>query len=130
MRITIQLPDKLFEDLQAKAQGDELRTASYLSQLIKRFAKIDPMDRIVVVDQAARAELEEILGHGSIMDAKDLVAKVRRLSDIEIEKVELKFTLGQKAELQRIAVRQGISYKEIVRRTVKSMEAQFFDYAH
>ena len=72
-------------------------------------------------------EVEQVWYHA---DAADLVLKVEALASIQVEGVTLDFTPGQKRELKRLADRQGITYEEIVARTVKSMEEQFFSHAY
>lgn len=130
MRVTIQLTDELAALYQKAADGHAVRISSLLAEQLKRFAHIDPYDRIVVIPSGQRDELEKILSGGVIEDAADLVLKVEALAAIQVEGVTLDFTPGQKRELKRLADRQGITYEEIVQRTVKSMEEQFFSYAY
>lgn len=128
MRISIQLPDALYETLEERAKESHVRLTSYVGNLVKMFGHLNPTDRILILEPKARGELETILGGGHLLSQEDLVNKVRSVTDILVEKVELKFTAGQKKELKRRAERQGISYPEMVKRTVKSMESQFFDH--
>ncbi|KKL13353.1 hypothetical protein LCGC14_2526630, partial [marine sediment metagenome] len=130
MRITIQLTDELAALYQKRADTHAVRISSLLAEQLKRFVHVDPYDRIIVIPSAQRDELERILSGGALEDAADLVLKVEKLASIRIGGVSLDFTPGQKRELKRLADRQGITYKEIVARTVKSMEEQFFSYAY
>ncbi len=130
MRVTIQLTDELADLYQKTADKHAVRISSLLAEQLKRFAHVDPFDRILVVAARQRDELEGVLSGGGIEDASDLVLKVKSLASIQIAGVKLDFTPGQKRELKRLAERQGITYKEIVERTVKSMEEQFFSVAY
>ncbi|MCJ2564309.1 MAG: hypothetical protein LN417_09520 [Candidatus Thermoplasmatota archaeon] len=130
MRATVQLTDDIYELYQAIADKHAVRISSLLQEQLKRFAHVDPYDRIIVLPATQRDELEKVLSGGAIEDASDLVLKVESLASIQLEGVVLDFTPGQKRELKRLAERQGITYEEIVKRTVQSMEEQFFSYAH
>lgn len=130
MRVTVQLTDEVHDFYQKCADKHAVRISSLLAEQLKRFIHVDPYDRIVVIPSRQRDELEKVLSGGVIEDASDLVLKVESLAAIQVEKVVLDFTPGQKKELKRMAERQGISYEALVQRTVKSMEELFFSYAH
>ncbi len=130
MRATVQLTDDIYDLYQQRADTHAVRISSLLQEQLKRFVDVDPFDRIVVIPSRQRDELEKVLSGGALEDAADLVLKVEALAAIEVEGVKLDFTPGQKRELKRLAERQGITYEEIVKRTVKSMEEQFFSYAY
>lgn len=130
MRVTLQLTDEVADLYQKIADKHAVRISSILAEQLKRFVSVDPYDRIVVVPSRQRDELEKVLSGGAIEDASDLVLKVEALASIQVEGVKLDFTPGQKRELKRLADRQRITYDEIVRRTVKSMEEQFFSSAY
>ena len=130
MRVTIQLTDDVYGHYQKIADKHGVRISSLLADQLKRFDYVDPFDRIVIIPSGQRDELERVLSGGNIEDASDLVLKVEQLAGIQIEGVQLDFTPGQKRELKRMAKRQGITYEELAKRTVASMEELFFSYAH
>jgi hypothetical protein len=131
MKITLQLADELYDTYAEAARALAPRSVSAEEAMIgilEKFKGVQPQARTIVVTGKAREELEELLGGGQIRDPEDLVSKVEGLVHIEIEGVRLNFTAGQKQELSIYASKNGISVEEAVRRTVKSMQGQFFNY--
>jgi hypothetical protein len=132
VKTTIQIADDLYDRYSAQAEGMQQRgqavTAEELmADRLDRFKAVEPGDRVVVIDPAARQELEHILSGGSLFDASDLVKKVKAAISISIGDIRLDFTPGQMRELSNIARRNGRTVDQVVRETVKRMEVNFFD---
>jgi len=127
MRVTIQMPDELYELYVARAEKVGARPTSYIAEFFHTFQDVDMADRILIIHKTQRVRLEALFG-AQIAGADDLVRKVERILSLQIEAVEIDFTPGQKSEINRIAARNNISYKEQVKRTVKSMESMFFSH--
>ena len=125
MRVTIQMPDDLYDLYAKRAEATNERPSSYLSHVLKAFQQADVDDRIIIIRKIQRQRLEELFARPVISD-EDLVRQVERILTLSIEGVELRFTPGQKAEIKRVAERNNLSYEEQVKRTVRGMEQAFF----
>lgn len=134
MKVTIQVDDALYEkyagrasELAARKPGATLSASEVMAAQLDRFKDVDPIDRIVIVDTKRRGALEEILGGGSLMNAEDLVVKVKRLAKIEIGGIAVQFTPGQLEELKNRAARNRLSVQELTQRTVRGLSENFFN---
>jgi len=101
---------------------------SLMADQLQRFAHVIPSDRIVVLEPASRARLEEILQGGGLADAKDLVAKVQNLASLEIGKVVVDFSPAQWEELRNLARRNAKTVQDVAEATVRGMESIFFNH--
>lgn len=124
MKITI--PDDLAETYQVMADEAHLPLETVISRQLLRYAFYPPSDRVIILDGAIREQIEQILGPGLLLNAQDLLDKVRRWAGITIGDVRLDFTPGQLEEIAARAERLGITPEEEVRRIVRRMEEQFF----
>ena len=130
MKLTIQMPDDLYDHFVELGDKAGKRPTSVISDVLKLFGLASPYDRILVIDAGARSRIEKVLSGGHLQSADDLATRIENLTRMEIEGVALDFSVGQKRELKRLADRNGIPYEEMVRRTVKEIEPLFFQAAH
>lgn len=136
MIVHLKMPDEIYEgyahystEVASRLNGSSEATPEVLMVAqLARFAAVPPMDRPLVVGSAVRDELERILSGGTLRDDQDLLAKVRRLADVSIEGVALHFTPAQLQQIRNYATRNALSPEETVRRIVRQMEHQFFDF--
>jgi len=126
MRLTI--PDDLVEVFQPQASAKEPVEKLLLQQLTK-FSHVPVRDRVLIIDGAARDDLEQLLHGPSLTTAADLVNRVRALIDVKIEGVNVALTLAQLEQLVGRAEKLGKTPEALIEETVAQMATQFFDYA-
>ena len=124
MKITLSLPDDLYEAYADRSQGKASIEDLLLSQL-ERFREVSPMDRVVVVLPRERAALEQKLSGGMLRDGADLLRKVEALADIEIGGVKVEFTLGELRNLRTYATKNRVPVERVVSDVVHGMKDQF-----
>ena len=115
-------------EMNAASKNGHVSAEHLMAMQLQRFAKVPPSERILVVDSSSRDRLEHILSGGALQSGDDLYQKVRRLADIDIGQVRVEFTPSQLAQLKRYATRNEMTAEEAIRRTVRSMEEQFFEF--
>lgn len=98
-----------------------------VAQLL-RFAHVPPSERILVVDAENREKLEHLLSGGALRDGADLYEKAQRLADVQIGGIRCEFSPAQLSQLKRYATRNQVTPEEALKRVVKQMESQFFDW--
>lgn len=135
IRTTLEVDDDVFGRYEAQASA--LNSASknghvgaeFLMQLqLVRYSHVPVSERVLVVDAVSREKLEHLLSGGAIQSGVDLLEKVSRLADIKIGGIQIQFTPSQLTHIRRYATRNNITPDEAVRRIVKQMESQFFDF--
>jgi len=130
--LSIQIPDDVWKSYTAQAtgmqqNGQTISAEELMADRLERFSAVTPSDRIIVIDPKNRQELENVLSGGSLLSAEDLVTKVKAVISISIGDIRLDFTPGQMRELNNVARRNGRTVEQVVKDTVKRMEAQFFN---
>jgi hypothetical protein len=124
MKITLSLPDDLYEAYAERSQGKASIEDLLLSQL-ERFREVSPMDRVVVVLPRERAALEQKLSGGMLRDGADLLRKVEALADIEIGGVKVEFTPGELRNLRTYATKNRTPVEKVLSDVVHGMKDQF-----
>lgn len=134
MKLQIQIPESTWEAYAIHAEkihgltNQTVSPEALMADQLARFAHVIPSDRIIVLEPASRARLEEILQGGGLADAKDLVAKVQNLASLEIGNVRVDFTPGQWEELRNLARRNARQLSDVVEATVRGMDSIFFNH--
>jgi hypothetical protein len=132
MRVMLTIEDSTFDMFVKRAEELQARGAlpvkieDLMSEILAKFAHINPGDRPMVIGPAIRGKLEEILCGGHLMNEADLLAKVSRLARIDFGPIRLDFTPGQLEELKHFADRQGKSVEYIIKDTVRTIQEQLF----
>lgn len=124
MKITLSLPDDLYERYAERAGGKVTAEELILAQL-ERFKEVSPMDRVLVVLPKERAALENKLGGSSLRDGQDLLSKVESLASIEIGGVKVDFSPGELRNIKTFAAKNRIPVQQAVEQTVHGMKEQF-----
>lgn len=109
----------------AKLQERDLETAA-AQHLANALIAIPPTGRYAIISAPELQALEDILGGGSVLHGKDLLAKVQRLAGITYHHVRLQFTPGQLEDLQEKARRQGKTVEQLVEQMAPRIHEQFF----
>lgn len=136
MRLSLQMPDEVYDAYAAQAatlaSRGSARSASpedmMVSQL-QRFAKVAPMDRVIVVDSASREALENLLTGGNLTSGPDLLQRVKHLASLEIGNIRVEFTDRQFETLKNYASRNRITPEDAAVAVVRGMQDSFFDIA-
>jgi len=130
MKLSLSIPDVLYELYLAHAKGDEAKVPELLVQQLDRFRRVNPIDRILVVDAHNRAKLEELLPNPlpTIADAKDLLARVDDLAHIEIGGVAVHFAPRDLRAIAHHAEKHSLSVQEAIQFTVDRMKGNFLSY--
>lgn len=115
--------DRLHEA--AKEMDRDPETAAGML-LANALASLPYSGRYAVLSQAELQALEDILGGGSVLNGKDLLAKVQRLAGISYHHIRLNFTPGQLEDLQFKAKRQGKTVEQLVEQMAPRIADQFF----
>jgi len=134
MRVSLQMPDEVYDAYARQAatlasRGSQ-RSASpedMMTAQLARFAKVAPMDRIIVVDSASREALEALLSGGNITSGQDLLSRVKHLASLEIGNIRVEFTDRQFESIKNYASRNRITPEDAARGVVKGMQDNFFD---
>lgn len=128
MRVTLQIPDELYDayaaHLQPPLNGHASPEDLMISQL-ERFKTVSPQDRAVIVANRDRIRLEEILSGGTLRDSADLVKKVEGLARLEIGEVKVTFTPGELNNIKVFAAKNRIPVQRAVEQVVHGMKEQF-----
>ncbi len=128
MKITLQLPDDLYEAYERhlpKALSGQATTEDLIVAQLDRFKDVSPQDRAVVLHGKARVRLEAILSGGTISSGDDLLQKVERLASIEVGEVKVPFTPGELQNIRTYATKNRIPFEEAMKRVVYGMKEQF-----
>ncbi len=125
MRVTMNLPDDLFEGI-CRAAG-ERPVDEEIAGRLRRFLDVPLGERGVLISGKEREDLERVLGGLPLRDSKDVVERARKLASIEIGEVNVPFSISELNELQRRARKRGKTVHEVVAETVKRMHEQFFN---
>jgi plasmid stability protein len=124
--VGLQLDDDLYTRLRTRAIEAGRTPEAQMALLLKIGVDLCGLDRTVVLDSAALATLEPILGGGSVLNTQDLVKKVERLAGVSFRHVRLPFTPNQLEQLQEKAARAGLTVDQLVERTANKMYEAFF----
>jgi hypothetical protein len=124
MKVTLQLPDDLYERYADRTAGQASVEDLLLAQL-ERFKEVSPMDRVVVVLPKERAALEAKLSGGTLRDGADLLAKVSALADIEIGGVKVDFSPGELRNIKHFAAKNRRPVQQAIEDVVRGMKDQF-----
>jgi len=114
--------------LNAGSRNGHVSPETLMVAQLLRFAHVPPGERVLVVDGESRDKLEHILSGGALRDGADLYEKVQRLADVQIAGIRCEFTPAQLSQLKRYATRNLISPEEALKRVVRQMESNFFDW--
>jgi hypothetical protein len=112
MRVTI--PDDVADTYAAYAQPTGQALDTVVTQQLKRFARLAPSKRAIVLGAAAIETLEARLGGLPLQDDQDLVARVARLAGVAFMGLDLRLSPGQLDELVTRAERQGKSVDQVI----------------
>jgi hypothetical protein len=133
--VQLRMPDELYEiyghfvsEIAGRVNGTGTTPEDLMASQLDRFRGVPPMDRCLVVSSPVRDALEQILSGGTLRDDRDLLEKVRRLSDVRIEGIHLHFTPPQLQQVRNYCTRNGLPIEEGIRRIVREMEHRFFDF--
>ena len=130
-RITLQLPDDLYDSYLARAKSKKRGVAGLMAAELQALHPLDlSRDRIVVIDPENRQRLESLLGGGHLQTASDLTNKISDLLTIDVGGFSLDFTPAERHELAELASRNGFTAEQLTRATVGSMKEQFFNCAY
>lgn len=123
------LDDNTFRALQQRALDAGTTLDAEVTRLLTEATKKLPPKglRYLVVGPAPIDRLEQILGGGSLLHAKDLEAKVGRLAGVSFRHVRLPFTPNQLELLAEKAARQSLTVEQLVERTAPRIYESFFD---
>ena len=125
MKVTITVPDEVHEKYSSYLRpGDTLE--SHLAKVLLANHDRDPKDRTIVITSETRSQLEAILHGGHLRDEADLLAKVSRLSSIEIGHVRLNPSPAQMEELKRRAEKNGRDPQREAEGVFAKMSVMFF----
>ena len=134
MRAQIQIPDDLYDLFSSQAEalaasGKSVTPEEIMADRLGRFKDVEPGDRVVVVDSKTRGRLEALLGGGSLFDAPDLLAKVQKLSNVQIGEIKLDFTTAETAKLHRWSRGSGIPLVTLLNDTVTQLKMHILESA-
>lgn len=113
MIVQIKIPDGVYETYVRHNSGNPERA---MEQQLTRFAEVRPSDRILLLPNAERDELEVMLD-SHFTSARELVAKVRTLLGIRVHGVDVTLDpnvlerLSTQAEFEGMAPEAYISQK-------------------
>lgn len=127
MRITI--PDDLAQVYQTLAAEIGKPIDAVIAFTLTRFSTVNPMERVLVVRQSERQELEKILMNGTISTSTELLAAVTKQAKITIGGVAIEFTNAQLREIERRARKNRRPPEEELRACAKEMSKLMLDEA-
>ena len=134
MKAQVQISDDLYDHFISQAEGiggmgKSVSAEELMADRLGRFKDVEPGDRVIVIDSKTRAKLEGVLGHGSLLDAQDLLKKVQALADVQIGEIKLDFTAAEAARLKRWGDRCGVPFPQLLKDTVAKIKLGLFDYS-
>lgn len=125
MKLTLQVPDELYETYAAAANSDvPSEVAAFMLARLDHFQWANA-EGYLHLDPATRVRLEELMA-GPLPTVDKLIERVSALASITLGGIRLDFSPGQLAEIARRAKRNGESVEVLTRRIVKTMESLFF----
>lgn len=130
-RITLQLPDKIYDAYVSRADHrNNRRVDRLMADELKAIFPLDVAnDRAVIIDPIIRQRIESLLGR-HVMGPIDLAEQLDNLFAIKVGGISIDFTPSQRHELKELADRNGFTVEDLVKSTVKSMEDLFFSHAY
>ena len=136
MKLSLQIPDEVYdayakhsERLAGRGNGHSASPEDMMAAQLSRFAKVAPMDRVVILDSASRDALETLLSGGAIHSGADLLKRVQQLADLEIGGVRVEFTTKEWEQIRNYATRNGLTVQGAAESVVAGLHDQFFDIA-
>lgn len=126
MKIEIQIPDELYARYELQARSRDYAVKRELSERLQAFVEAPPKDRVILLRRHTREAIEKIL-NCSLLSDEELVDRVTRLAQLSIGEVRLEFSPGQLAEMKRRADKNGRTFEEELKISVKSVQSLVFE---
>ena len=115
--VTLSVPEETLQKYGKKRGEKQLLQERLVEQLI-RFEDVGKEDRMVVVRNPARIEIEKVMGHELTSD-EDLVKFVKRIGGLQFEGVEIQLTASQRSRIGESAKFFGKTPGEYVKVTLE-----------
>src|SRR5678809_596049 len=111
MRVSI--PDALYEQLLGlyKTSQSVDRALASAGEVLA----LQPKGRTITLDALQIAELEKVLGSGSLLHGPDLMHKVQALASVKVQGVAIAFDASDLARLQQRAARRDLTTEQYLR---------------
>lgn len=122
----VTIPDEVLHPYDGYATTQGRPVDAVVTDQLRRFSKLVPGERAVVISLKQLKELEPVLGGSPIIDGAALIETIRRRASLTIGGVTIPFTTGQMRELELRAERQGRPVQELVEDTANKIAATLF----
>lgn len=113
MIVQIKIPDSVYEKYSQHRPSDpELA----ISQQLTRFAEVNPTDRVLLVPNKERQELEALMDT-TFTSAKELVSRTKQLAELKVEGMAVPLSpdvlqrLAEQAEFEGMTQREFLELK-------------------
>ena len=110
MKVTLSLPDELYESYALAVKGTKLTPETQMVAHLTTLAPIKPNQRAIIVTGADLNELERRFGR-SLNVAGELVQLVDALASLSIGSYKLELSPGQLVAAQQRATRLGMTFE-------------------
>lgn len=111
MRVSI--PDHLYEQLLSLYKSPQAVDRALTSA--GEVLALQPKGRTITLDSLQIAELEQVLGNGSLLHGPDLMRKVHALAAVQVHGAKLEFDASDLARLQQRAARRDLTTEQYLR---------------
>lgn len=129
MKITLSIPDDLF-DIYAREAAERLTDpGNVIRQRLIKAVGLDPRERpIILTGGQVMQQIEERLGGGNLRDGQDLLNKITKLASVKFGEHEFKITPGQFRELAFRATKTGRTPEQLIETMYQKMSQVFWEY--
>lgn len=121
MKVTVNLPEEIVERLGGPAGAEQA-----LIQRLHALPDYVVGDKVVVLGQAERAQLEQIL-NDTFDCARDVVRSAQRMSAVQIGTVTRQLSAGESERVKVYAESHGLSYRDALHQFIDPLLAQWLD---
>lgn len=120
MRVTLNLPDDLYQQLEKQA-ADKTKPAvnKRIKAILSTFNDVEEAgDRYIIIKGKHRREIEAIL-QGTAHTADELTTKIKNMSTVSVGEHDMPFTVEETRQIQAQAAFWGEDTDVYVKRIVK-----------
>lgn len=118
MKITLTLPDELYESLKQQVGDDARKIPTLIRERLERYGTLAPETRPIILGVEHRLALEEIL-ESTINSPEAVVELCRRLVAIDLGEIECPFTIDELEIMKQQANFMGETMEQYLTRQVE-----------
>jgi len=118
MKITLTLPDELYDSLKKNVGDDGRKVPNLIRECLERYGNLSPATRPIILGVEHRLALEEIL-ESTINSPEAVVDLCQRLATIDMGEVECPFSIDELEIMKQQAAFMGETMEQYLTRQVE-----------